>query len=166
MSNLGWIEAARGNEAAAQEWYARAVAVDPSYPHVYRRLADLYYDRGDWRRALEDYRRVLVALPRHFEASIQAGNSARFLGDIPAAAAHYAAAAQLRSDSWIPPYNLACLRAVTGEPAAALAHLGEAVDRGFGSTALLVQNEDFAMLRGAPGWADLAARVEAAAAGR
>jgi arylsulfatase A-like enzyme/Tfp pilus assembly protein PilF len=164
MSNLGWVEAARGNEAGAEAWYERAIAADPTYPHVYRRLADLYYDRRDWSRALEYYRRVLAALPQHFEVLIQAGNSARFLGDVPAAAAHYAAAEAARSDSWIPPYNLACLRAVSGEPAAALALLGRAIDRGFGSPPLLAENEDFDMLRGAPEWPALVARTQAVAA--
>jgi len=164
MSNLGWVEAARGNEAGARAWYERALAVDPTYPHVYRRLADLYYDRKDWARALEYYRRVLSALPRHFEAAIQAGNSARFLGDTVAAAAHYTAAGTMRPDSWIPPYNLACLRAVTGDPTAALALLGEAVDRGFRSTALLAENEDLATLRAAPGFGELMLRTQAAAA--
>src|SRR5262249_4905801 len=81
MSNLGFIDAARGNDSGAQAWYERALTIDPSYPHVYRRLADLYYDRSDWAHALEYYRRVLAALPKHFEALIQAGNAARFLGD-------------------------------------------------------------------------------------
>jgi tetratricopeptide (TPR) repeat protein len=164
MSNLGWVEAARGNQAGAETWYERAIAADPTYPHVYRRLADLYYDRKDWARALEYYRRVLRVLPQHFEVLIQAGNSARFLGDVPAAVAHYAAAGEARSDSWIPPYNLACLRAVNGEPQPALALLGEAVNRGFASTTLLAQNEDLDMLRGGPGWAELVARTQAVAA--
>jgi len=164
MSNLGFVDVVRGNDAGAQAWYERAIAIDPTYPHVYRRLADLFYDRKDHARALEYYRRVLAALPQFFEALIQAGNSARFLGDTPAAAAYYAEAGRVRADSWIPPYNLACLRAVTGEPEVALTLLGQAVDLGFGTPALLDQNEDFAPLRSLAGWAALAARAEAAAA--
>jgi arylsulfatase A-like enzyme/Tfp pilus assembly protein PilF len=164
MANLGWVEAARGNEAGAQRWYERAITVDPTYPHVYRRLADLYYDRRDWTRALEYYRRVLSSLPRHFEALVQAGNSARFAGDGRTAAAYYADAGRVRGDSWIPPYNLACLRAVDGDPNGALALLGEAVELGFGSPGLLDRNEDFAALRGRRGWPELIARVQAVAA--
>jgi Tfp pilus assembly protein PilF len=160
MSNLGWIEATRGNEAGAQDWYERAIALDPSYPHVYRRLADLYYDRQDWPHALEYYRRVLSVLPKYFEVLIQAGNSARFAGDTQAASSDYEEAARARPDSWIPPYNLACLRALEGDQDGALALLVQAVDLGFGSTNLLETNEDFDTLRTHPGWSELHARAE------
>jgi Tfp pilus assembly protein PilF len=160
MSNLGWVEAARGNEAGAEAWYQRAIATDPSYPHVYRRLADLYYDRKDWTHALEYYRRVLTALPNFFEVLIQAGNTARFLDDTQTAAAYYEESARVHADSWIPPYNLACLRALGGDPQAAMALLGQAVDLGFGSTNLLDTNEDFASLRSLPEWPQLVARAE------
>ena len=79
-------------------------------------------------------------------------------------AAHYAAAGQARPDSWIPPYNLACLRAVGGEREAALAMLEDAVERGFASSRLLVDNDDFDALRAAPEWPLLMAKAEAAAA--
>ncbi len=160
MSNLGWVEAARGNEAGAEAWYQRAIAVDPSYPHVYRRLADLYYDRKDWAHALEYYHRVLTALPNFFEVLIQAGNSARFLNDTQKAAAYYDEAAKVHADSWIPPYNLACLRALGGDPQGAMVLLGQAVDLGFGGTKLLDTNEDFASLRALPEWPELVARAE------
>ena len=159
MSNLGWVEAARGNEAGAEAWYQRAIAADPSYPHVYRRLADLYYDRKDWSHALEYYRRVLTALPNFFEVLIQAGNSARFLDDTQTAVAYYDEAAKVHADSWIPPYNLACLRAIGGDPHAAMVLLGQAVDLGFGGTKLLDTNEDFASLRSLPEWPQLVARA-------
>jgi hypothetical protein len=45
----------------APAWYERALAIDPTSPHVRRRLADLFYDRGDYGRALdqnEDLRAV------------------------------------------------------------------------------------------------------------
>lgn len=164
MSNLGFVEAARGNDFGAQAWYERAIAVDPTFPHVYRRLADLYYDRKDWPHALEYYRRVLTAIPKYFDVLVQGGNSARFLGDQETAAAYYAEAGRTRPDSWIPPYNLACLRAVNGEPEIALALLGEAVDLGFRVPALLDENEDFVALRPLDGWAALAARVQMTAA--
>jgi arylsulfatase A-like enzyme/Tfp pilus assembly protein PilF len=164
MSNLGWVEAMRGNPAGAEAWYQRALAVDPTYPHVYRRLADLYYDRRDWKRALDYYRRVLATLPEYFAVLIQAGNSARFMDDEETAAGYYAEAGRVRSDSWVPPYNLACLRAVNGQPEPALTLLSDAADRGFASTALLQKNDDFDGLRGRPGWSALMARVEGAAA--
>ncbi len=159
MSNLGFVAAARGDDRRAEEWYERAIAADPSFPHVYRRLADLYYDRKDWSRALGYYRRVLATIPTYFEVLIQAGNCSRFLNDVEQAASYYAEAEKVRPDSWIPPYNLACLRAIGGDPQTALKLLGDAVDRGFHAPALLDENEDFDTLRSLAGWADLVDRT-------
>ena len=164
MSNLGFIDAVRGDDAGAQAWYERAVAIDPIYPHVHRRLADLFYDRKDYTRALEYYRRVLAVLPEYFEVLIQAGNSARFMGDVPTATAYYEQAGRVRADSWIPPYNLACLRAMNGAPEAALALLGEAAERGLASRELLDQNDDLDTVRALAGWPALVERVQTAAA--
>jgi Tfp pilus assembly protein PilF len=152
MGNLGLIAAMRGDEAGARYWYGRATAADPTYPHVNRRLADLFYERKEYARALDSYRRVLETVPEHFEALIQAGNAARFLDDPAEATRYYAAAGTLRPDSWIPPYNLACVQALEGEPDAAMASLGTAVERGLASTALLDDNEDFASLRASADW--------------
>jgi hypothetical protein len=107
---------------------------------------------------------VLATLPEYFAVLIQAGNSARFMDDEETAAAYYAEAGRVRSDSWVPPYNLACLRAVNGQPEPALTLLADAADRGFASTALLQKNEDFDGLRGRLGWSALMARVQGAAA--
>jgi len=164
MSSLGFIDAVRGDDAGAQAWYERAIAIDPTYPHVHRRLADLFYDRKDYARALEYYRRVLAVLPEYFEVLIQAGNSARFMNDVPAATAYYDQAAHVRADSWIPPYNLACLRATNGAPEAALALLGEAAERGLASRELLDQNDDLDAVRALAGWPALVERVHTAAA--
>lgn len=163
MSNLGFIAASRDDDAGAEAWYRKAIALDPTYPHVHRRLGDLFYDRHDWTRALEYYRRVLVAVPSSFEVVIQAGNTARFLDDDATARRYYADAAALRPDSWIPPYNLACLDALDGDVAPAMAALDEAVARGLALPDLLDDNDDFASLRATPQWAPLMARVQAAA---
>ncbi len=163
MSNLGFVDALRHDDAGAERWYQQAIALDPAYPHVYRRLADLFYERADWQQALVYYRKVLVTLPAHFEALVQAGNTARFLRDDGTAASYYEDAARLRPDSWIPPYNLACLRALGGDADDAMSLLGQAVDKGFRSPRLLQENDDFASLRGLAAWRDLAGRVAAAA---
>jgi Flp pilus assembly protein TadD len=163
MSNLGFLEAMRGNDAGAQSWYERAIAVDPLYPHVHRRLADLFYDREDYARALEYYRRVLAVIPTYFEALVQAGNCARLVGDVPTATAYYDTAERVRPDSWVPPYNLACLRALNGAPEEALVLLGTAVDRGLVARDLLDRNEDLDTVRTLPGWPALVERAERAA---
>ena len=94
---------------------------------------------------------------------IQAGNSARFLGDAAGAAGYYARAAAMRPDAYIPPYATACLQAVNGELEPALASLGRAVDLGFAAPALLEGNEDFDGLRPLAGWSALLVRVQEAA---
>ncbi|HEV7734507.1 MAG TPA: sulfatase-like hydrolase/transferase [Candidatus Binatia bacterium] len=159
MSNMGFIAALRGDQQTAESWYQRAIALDPTYPHVYRRFADLYYDREDWTHAAEYYRRVLALLPAHFEVLIQAGNAARFLDDPAGAERDYDEAARVRPDSWVPPYNIACLRALQGNPQAALDLLERAVDLGFRHPRLLDENDDFATLRGLPEWSVLVERA-------
>jgi arylsulfatase A-like enzyme/Tfp pilus assembly protein PilF len=159
MSNLGFIATLRGDQAGAQAWYEQATALDPTYPHVNRRLADLFYDRQEYARARDHYARVLETLPAYFAVLIQAGNTARFLGDAREAARYYGEAARVRPDSWIPPYNTACLQALAGDSAGALASLAAAVDHGFDSIPLLDGNEDFASLRGLAAWEALHARI-------
>lgn len=161
MSNLGLIAAMRDDEAGAQMWYERATAADPTYPHVNRRLADLYYEQKDWARARDYYRRVLETVPEHFEALIQAGNASRFLDDDAEAARYYRAAAELRDDSWIPPYNLACLQALDGKTDEAMASLETSVARGLTRDALLDDNDDFASLKALPTWPALHEKVAA-----
>jgi len=159
MSNLGMIAVMRNDEAGAQMWYERATAADPTYPHVNRRLADLHYERKDYPRALDYYRRVLETVPEHFEVLVQAGNAARFLGDDAEAARYYAAAAALRDDSWIPPYNLACLQALDGESEAAMASLRASIARGLTDVGLLDGNDDFASLKPLAAWPALKASI-------
>jgi len=58
MSNLGMVASLRGDEKTAQEWYRKASAVDPTFPRVWRRLGDLYFERQDYPKALDAYRRT------------------------------------------------------------------------------------------------------------
>ncbi|HUJ14269.1 MAG TPA: sulfatase-like hydrolase/transferase, partial [Thermoanaerobaculia bacterium] len=51
MASLGFIEALQNHSAEAEEWYRKGIAADDTFPRVYRRLADLYYDRGDFQNA-------------------------------------------------------------------------------------------------------------------
>jgi arylsulfatase A-like enzyme/Tfp pilus assembly protein PilF len=164
MSNLGMVQSLRGDEKGAQEWYRKAAAVDPSFPRVWRRLGDLYFERGDYRQALESYRRTLKEEPEDFEAVLQAGNSARHVGDPTAAAAYFHQAEKIRPDSWLATYNLACLRAVGGAPAAALELLDAAVRRGFRNPELLEKDADLEAVRKSPQYPALLAKVQRKAA--
>jgi len=159
MSNLGVVALLRGNEAEARAWYNRAVATDPGFPGVYRRLGDLCYDRGEFGRAHGFYRQALDRQPQDFRATIQLGNCARRLGDPAGAEAAFRQAARLHPGSWIPAYNLACLKAVLRQPGEARRQLKAAVQQGLFAPRLLAQDPDLASLRGTPFFDRLLARM-------
>ncbi len=150
MCKLGVIETLQGRQEEARTWYDRAMAADPSYPRVHQLLADLSYEKGDFRRALESYERVLQTVPDDFAALVQAGNSARRVGLPDRTRAYLTKAETLRPDSWLPRYNLACLEALSGRTPEALALLRAAADRGLDDAALLRGDPDLASLRAAP----------------
>lgn len=161
-ANLGVIAALRGDDDEAEAWYRQAVAVDPTFPRVYRRIGDLYWDRGQFAEALASYRKALARMPNDYLALVQAGGSARRVGDSDAAARYYRQAQEVRPDAWIPSYNLACLEAVSGDPEAALAALREAVDRGLRSPAQMERDPDLESLRSLPAFHAIVARIRTA----
>ncbi|MEP7011388.1 MAG: sulfatase-like hydrolase/transferase [Acidobacteriota bacterium] len=166
MSNLGLIAALRGDQAKAKSLNEKALALDPSFPRAYRRLADLAYEQGEWGRALANYRKVIQVEPSDFAALVQAGNSARRLNQPAEAEKFFRKAAKLRPDSWVPGYNLACLKAVRGDAPAALAELGKLVapgGPGFHRVDLLDHDADLAALRILPGYPGVRQKTEAAA---
>lgn len=166
MSNLGLIAALRGDRKTAQELNEKALALDPTFPRASRRLADLAYEQKEWGRALANYRKVLKVAPSDFAALVQAGNSARRLSQPAEAETFFLRAAKLRPDSWVPGYNLACLRATRGDASAALAELEKLVapgGPGFHRPDLLERDPDLAAVRTLPGFPALRKNVEAAA---
>ncbi len=150
MSSLGFIAAFHGKEAEAQDWYEKAIASDPGFPRVYRRLGDLYYERGDWDQALINYQKTIDIIPSDFSAVVQAGNAARRTGDLTGAAELFRQASRLRPDSWVPIYNLACLRAIEGNLPAALELLGQLPEKEFRNLDLLREDDDLEALRSSP----------------
>ncbi len=161
MANLGLLAALRDDDAEAERWYRQAMAADPSFPTAYRRLGDLHYERGDFAGALKLYRKALSEQPGDFAATVQAGNCARRVGDAALAAAMFARAARDRPASWVPHYNLACLKAAGGDPQGALGELARMQD--FRRTALIENDSDLAAVRKLPGYPPLLAKLKAAA---
>lgn len=162
ICNLGFVQALRGDEAGAREWYARAVATDPSFPRTHTLIADLYFERADWKPALAEYENALRIVADDFQALIQAGNCERRLGDPAGAEGFYRKAEKLRPDSWIPAFNLACLKSIGGSPTEAMTLLREAVDRGLDNPALLARDADLQSVRGLPEFRELQKKVRAA----
>ncbi|HXU44016.1 MAG TPA: tetratricopeptide repeat protein, partial [Thermoanaerobaculia bacterium] len=162
MSNLGLLAALKGDREQALAWNRKALALDPSFPRAYRRLADIYYERGEWGKALYNYRQVIKIARSDFAALVQAGNSARRLERPLDAERFFRKAARLRPDSWIPDYNLACLKASRGDAPGALADLEKLAGKGFHRADLLARDSDLAAVRALPGFAALEAKVRAA----
>ncbi|MFO1352220.1 MAG: sulfatase-like hydrolase/transferase [Gammaproteobacteria bacterium] len=154
-SNLGMIALLRGDEAGAKAWYDRAVALDPTFPLVYRRIADLYYEKKEYRDALRYYQKTLERSPTDYRALLQAGNSARFSGDFGAADRYYRKASDLRKDAWAASYNLACLYAVQGDSQNALDFLRQSLARGMDPEHLQTVDQDLDSLRPLPEFAAL-----------
>ncbi|MEW6367864.1 MAG: sulfatase-like hydrolase/transferase [Acidobacteriota bacterium] len=159
MANIGFIETLRGNDEAAKAWYAKATDADPAFPRTQRLLGDLYYERSKFGEALEFYKKALGILPGDFQATIQAGNCARRIGDRAGARRYFERAGEIRPDSWIPPYNLACLEAASGDIARAMGSLAESVKRGLQSEGLLREDRDLDPLRALPEFKKLLAGV-------
>lgn len=160
MVQLGVIAYLQGDAEEAERWHQRALEVDPSSARVWRDIADLRYREERWADALAGYERVIEVNPRDYQAQLHAGAAALAAGDVDRSVAHTQAAAELRPDSWMPPYNLACAEAGR-DPSAALGYLGTAADRGLRDAALLEADPDLAPLRAQDGWAALVERVRA-----
>jgi len=159
MSHLGMIENLRGRTAAAEEWFRRTMAADPAFPPVYRRLGDLYFERADWPKALDLYRKARERNPADFRSGIQEGNCLKRLGETEAAQSAYAEAARINSESWIPHYNLACLAALDGRHRDAVKHLETAIAKGFQSREIAENDPDFTSLRLDPDFARLVQKL-------
>ena len=164
ICNRGFVAALRGDEATAQQWYERAIAEDPEFPRVWRRIADLYYEKGDYRAALRYYDRTLRQTRDDFAALIQSGNCERHLRAPERAASFFERAARLRSDSFVPAYNLGCLAVASGKPQAGLADLATAVAKGFHDAETLRRDADWDAVRTDPTFVRIAHEIERAAA--
>ncbi len=146
-SQLGLIASLRGDEAGARSWYDKAVAVDPEFPAVYRRVGDMYFEKGQWEKALAAYRTAAEKFPRDYRALVQAGTCSRRLGRLGDAEDLFRRAIKAGRGAWAPHYNLACLFAVQGRIEAAAEELRQALKRGFNSLKLLTEDPDLAGLR-------------------
>lgn len=161
MTNLGFVEQARNRWAEARAWYDKASAVDPGFPRGNRLSGDLWFERGDYRKALINYREVVHARPDDFGALLQAGTCQRRLGRARGAERFFERARKVRPDSWMPVYNLACLRAVTDRPDEALdLLLRELPGRGFHDRGLLESDPDLESVRRLPRFAELLRAIE------
>lgn len=156
MVNLGFIAQVRNRWADARGWYDKAAAADPGFPRGNKLSADLWFERGDFRKALINYREVVRARPDDFGALLQAGTCHRRLGHAPGAERFFERARKVRPDSWLPVYNLACLKATLGSPEKALdLLLAELPGKSFPDPGLLETDPDLASVRKLPRFGEL-----------
>lgn len=155
MAGLGFIESLQNHDAAAESWYRKGIAADPSFPRVHRRLGDLYYERGEFRRAYDNYAQVVRLVPTDLRAILQAGNCARRLGRAAEAESLFRRAEAIRPDSWIPTYNRACLYATTGRASDSLETLTALARRHALALQLVDGDDDLATVRALPAYAQL-----------
>lgn len=163
MIHLGYLEAQAGNLEQSQVWYEKAMQEDPASPKPATACADLYYLKKDYSNALQFYQKAIEIKPTHFEALVLAGACAHRTGDHSTAATYYERAAGLRPDSWLPPYNMACLLIEQGKHEDALQCLKNSIACDTGDRALpdlLDTDTDLDPIRGLPAFLEL--KTEAA----
>ena len=114
----------------------------------------------DYRKALINYREVVQVRPNDFEALLQAGTCHRRLGHAQGAERFFELARKVRPDSWMPVYNLACLKATLGSPEKALnLLLAELPGKAFPDPGLLETDPDLASVRALPRFRELLRKV-------
>jgi len=126
MAILGFLALQKGNSGEAERWYKQALDADPTAPRALLAYADLFFLRDRYAEALTFYRKVLDALPDHFGALLQAGICTQRLNKFDDAAIYFQRANSLRTDSWVPYYDLACVNAQQHKLDIAIGQLKEA----------------------------------------
>lgn len=150
MVQLGFVAAQRNDEEMAQQWYEKALAEDVHEPRAQLGFAELYFMRDEYEEALRYFELALQRTPNHLMAILRAGVCCMRMGELERAGEYIARARELRPDSWLPFYDLACLRVREQRNEAALDALTKAVAVGKGSAqlaALLQSDRDLAPLR-------------------
>ncbi|MCC6794394.1 MAG: sulfatase-like hydrolase/transferase [Candidatus Hydrogenedentes bacterium] len=162
MVILGFIAQQKNDNATAERWYKRALDADPSMPRAQLAYADLFFLREQYANALGYYEKVVAALPNHFAALIQSGLCAQRLAKPDAAIDFFNRAAAIRPDSWMPPYNIACVHAQQNRLDQAIASIEKTAPLVPDDVNLIdyIRNDsDLAPLRNDPRWPALAAKL-------
>jgi choline-sulfatase len=144
----------------AEQWFRRAIDADPELPRVWIAWADHLFQAERYAEALPAYQKVLEKTPGDFDMLLQAGLSAQRSGDVATAEAMFTRAAEVRPDHWMPPYDIACLRAEAGQTDEAFRWLDRAMERQLADPELVRTDPDLASLRADPRWSAFVARVE------
>ena len=143
----------------AERWFRRAIDADPELERVWIAWGDHLFLTERYAEALSAYQKVLAKTPENFDMLLQAGLSAQRAGDATTAEAMFSRAAEVRPDHWMPPYDIACLRAQAGQADDAFRWLDRAVERQLADPEIVRTDPDLASLRDDPRWSAFLARV-------
>ncbi len=128
--------------------------------------ADALFAAGKWPAAEAAFRARVDANPKDAAAWHKLGYALHVQGKLEAAAEAHARAATFPGQRAGSLYNLACAKALLGEPDQAFEALDGAATAGFHDAATLASDGDLASLRADPRWSALAARVAGEAGGK
>ena len=121
---------AKGSPAAAAGDRVKGlqdeIARDPENPKLWAALGNAWYDREDWDRAIEAYRKALRKAPKDANVLSDLGAAYRNQGDFRQAIASFEKARSADSDHWQSLLNLVLINAFdVRDAAAAQRHLDE-----------------------------------------
>ena len=121
-------------------------------------MARLYFEEADYEQAFSHYEKALALLPGHYFANVRAGLCLLRQDKHEESRSFFEAAGALRPDEWVPPYNLACVSALQGQPQAAFGHLATALTKKPDPRlflSIMEDDEDLASLREIEGYGSL-----------
>lgn len=160
---LGMLAWKRHDAPATERAFARALAIDPTYPRALHAFADFQFRQGNYAEALHYYEETLERSPNSFDSLNQAGATARRLGRLDEALRYFERASRVRPDSWIPPYNRGCALALASREGEAMEALGRAAALHMPHPEILQTDADLISLREKPEFAQLLQQARRAA---
>jgi predicted O-linked N-acetylglucosamine transferase (SPINDLY family) len=127
LTNLGVLQAARGETEKAVHSLTAAVGINPKYADAHYNLGNVYRRAGALEFAAECYRECLRLAPAHENASFNLGLTAKAAGDFPVAEAAFRAVLVTSPTDLPARQQLGEVLARQSKHAEAVAELGRAV---------------------------------------
>ena len=116
----------------------------------------------DYQLAVEEFAKILEALPFDFEGNYWIAFTYLLLKDYPKAIHHFEIARRINPKDYLTLYNLACAYSLGGKPKQALDALGAAVDAGFDDAQHIEKDPDLDPIRTQPRYQRIVDKARAA----
>jgi tetratricopeptide (TPR) repeat protein len=130
----------RYDEAIAE--YQWAIELDPQFAYAYDNMADIFYQRGEYERALDLYQKSLELQPR-LKPHVSLAGVYRHLEQEEKSREHVEQARTLSPEE----YDLACLESISGDVDAAVKHLRAALEKAPNKRDWARRDPDFDFIR-------------------